>query len=74
MFSQDMYGPPLRFESPATGILSPRGDDYFNYNVQQTSTNPPLPEPGYFTKPPLAAHASRSAEPKVLEFGKTSFV
>ncbi|XP_040080124.1 E3 SUMO-protein ligase RanBP2 isoform X2 [Oryx dammah] len=74
MFSQEMYGPPLRFESPATGILSPRGDDYFNYNVQQTSTNPPLPEPGYFTKPPLAAHASRSAEPKVLEFGKTSFV
>ena len=74
MFSQDMYAPPLRFESPATGILSPRGDDYFNYNVQQTSTNPPLPEPGYFTKPPLAAHASRSAEPKVLEFGKTSFV
>ncbi|XP_055257184.1 E3 SUMO-protein ligase RanBP2-like [Moschus berezovskii] len=74
MFSQDMYGPALRFESPATGILSPRGNDYFNYNVQQTSTNPPLPEPGYFTKPPLAAHASRSAEPKVLEFGKTSFV
>nr|XP_044629045.1 E3 SUMO-protein ligase RanBP2 isoform X5 [Equus asinus] len=74
MFSQEMYGPPLRFESPATGILSPRGDDYFNYNVQQTNTNPPLPEPGYFTKPPVAAHASRSAESKVLEFGKTNFV
>ncbi|XP_077884962.1 E3 SUMO-protein ligase RanBP2 isoform X2 [Ictidomys tridecemlineatus] len=74
MFSQEMYGPPLRFESPATGILSPRGDDYFNYNVQQTSTNPPLPEPGYFTKPPVAAHASRSADSKVLEFGKTNFV
>lgn len=74
MFSQEMYGPPLRFESPATGILSPRGDDYFNYNVQQTSTNPPLPEPGYFTKPPLVAHASRSAESKVMEFGKTNFV
>nr|XP_036871300.1 E3 SUMO-protein ligase RanBP2 isoform X2 [Manis javanica] len=74
MFSQEMYGPPLRFESPATGILSPRGDDYFNYNVQQTSTNPPLPEPGYFTKPPVAAHASRSAESKVIEFGKTNFV
>nr|XP_058934560.1 E3 SUMO-protein ligase RanBP2-like isoform X2 [Kogia breviceps] len=74
MFSQEMYGPPLRFESPATGILSPRGDDYFNYNVQQTSTNPPLPEPGYFTKPPVAAHASRSAESKVMEFGKTNFV
>ncbi|XP_012519718.1 PREDICTED: E3 SUMO-protein ligase RanBP2 [Propithecus coquereli] len=75
MFSQEMYGPPtLRFESPATGILSPRGDDYFNYNVQQTSTNPPLPEPGYFTKPPVAAHASRSAESKVMEFGKPNFV
>ncbi|XP_016057350.1 PREDICTED: E3 SUMO-protein ligase RanBP2 [Miniopterus natalensis] len=74
MFSQEMYGPPLRFESPATGILSPRGDDYFNYNSQQTSTNPPLPEPGYFTKPPVAAHASRSAESKVTEFGKTNFV
>ncbi|KAK1339585.1 hypothetical protein QTO34_018138 [Cnephaeus nilssonii] len=74
MFSQEMYGPPLRFESPATGILSPRGDDYFNYNIQQTSTNPPLPEPGYFTKPPVAAHASRSAESKVIEFGKTNFV
>ncbi|KAK2510177.1 hypothetical protein MC885_010985 [Smutsia gigantea] len=74
MFSQEMYGPPLRFESPATGILSPRGDDYFNYNVQQTSTNPPLPEPGYFTKPPVATHASRSADSKVIEFGKTNFV
>uniref|UniRef100_A0A8D0XI96 E3 SUMO-protein ligase RanBP2 n=1 Tax=Sus scrofa TaxID=9823 RepID=A0A8D0XI96_PIG len=74
MFSQEVYAPPLRFESPATGILSPRGDDYFNYNVQQTSTNPPLPEPGYFTKPPVASHASRSAESKVIDFGKTSFV
>ncbi|XP_016018457.2 E3 SUMO-protein ligase RanBP2 isoform X2 [Rousettus aegyptiacus] len=75
MFSQEMYGPPpLRFESPATGILSPRGDDYFNYSVQQTNTNPPLPEPGYFTKPPIVAHASRSAESKVIEFGKNNFV
>uniref|UniRef100_H0XVI6 E3 SUMO-protein ligase RanBP2 n=1 Tax=Otolemur garnettii TaxID=30611 RepID=H0XVI6_OTOGA len=75
MFSQEMYGPPtLRFDPPSTGILSPRGDDYLNYNVQQTSTNPPLPEPGYFTKPPVAAHASRSAESKVIEFGKTNFV
>ncbi|XP_007537178.2 E3 SUMO-protein ligase RanBP2 isoform X1 [Erinaceus europaeus] len=74
MFSQEMYCPQLRFESPATGILSPRGDDYFNYNVQQTSTNPPLPEPGYFTKPAVAPHASRSAESKAVEFGKTNFV
>ncbi|XP_053442749.1 E3 SUMO-protein ligase RanBP2-like isoform X2 [Nycticebus coucang] len=75
MFSQEMYGPPtLRFEPPVSGLLSPRGDDYLNYNVQQTSTNPPLPEPGYFTKPPVASHASRSAESKVIEFGKTNFV
>ncbi|XP_017396631.1 E3 SUMO-protein ligase RanBP2 [Cebus imitator] len=75
MFSQEMYGPPtLRFESPATGILSPRSDDYFNYSVQQTSTNPPLPEPGYFTKPSIVAHTSRSAESKVIEFGKANFV
>ncbi|XP_066124655.1 E3 SUMO-protein ligase RanBP2-like isoform X1 [Saccopteryx bilineata] len=74
VFSQEMYGPPLRFESPATGILSPRGDEYFNYSIQQTSTNPPLPEPGYFTKPSVAAHVSRSAESKVIEFGRTNFV
>lgn len=75
MFPQDMYGPPLRFESPATGIVSPRGEDYFNYNVQQASTNPPLPEPGYFTKPSLSSsHAPRPAESKTVEFGKTNFV
>nr|XP_019570561.1 PREDICTED: E3 SUMO-protein ligase RanBP2-like isoform X1 [Rhinolophus sinicus] len=74
MFSQELYGPALRFESPATGILPPRGDDYFTYNVPQTNTNPPLPEPGYFTKPPVPAQASRSAESKVTEFGKTNFV
>ncbi|XP_040831438.1 E3 SUMO-protein ligase RanBP2 isoform X3 [Ochotona curzoniae] len=75
MFSQEMYGPPSRFESPATGIMSPRGDDYFNYNVQQTNTNPSLPEPGYFTKPPpVATPASRSTDSKGIEFGKTNFV
>ncbi|XP_006873099.1 PREDICTED: E3 SUMO-protein ligase RanBP2 isoform X2 [Chrysochloris asiatica] len=74
MFSQEIYGPPLRFESPATGILSPRSDDYFNYNVQQTNTNPPLPEPGYFTKPPVAPPTSRTTESKVIEFGKSTFV
>ncbi|XP_044525255.1 E3 SUMO-protein ligase RanBP2 [Gracilinanus agilis] len=73
MFSQEMYGPPLRFDSPATGILSPRGDDYFNYNVQQTNTNPPLPEPGYFTKPPVVPHPSKSVESRAIEFGKSNF-
>ncbi|XP_007427689.1 E3 SUMO-protein ligase RanBP2 isoform X1 [Python bivittatus] len=74
MFSQEMYGTPLRFDSPATGILSPRGsEDYYNYSVPPSSTNPPLPEPGYFTKPSAAPPVSRSAETKVIEFGKTNF-
>nr|XP_008105263.1 PREDICTED: E3 SUMO-protein ligase RanBP2 isoform X2 [Anolis carolinensis] len=74
MFSQEMYGTPLRFDSPTTGILSPRGnEDYYNYSVPQTSTNPPLPEPGYFTKPSAAPPASKSAESKVIEFGKPNF-
>ncbi|KAM6448061.1 ranBP2-like and GRIP domain-containing protein 4 isoform 3-T3 [Liasis olivaceus] len=74
MFSQEMYGTPLRFDSPATGILSPRGsEDYYNYSVPPSSTNPPLPEPGYFTKPSAAPPVSRSAETKVIEFGKPNF-
>uniref|UniRef100_A0A8C6Y8M0 E3 SUMO-protein ligase RanBP2 n=1 Tax=Naja naja TaxID=35670 RepID=A0A8C6Y8M0_NAJNA len=74
MFSQDMYGTPLRFDSSAAGILSPRGnEDYYNYSVPPTSTNPPLPEPGYFTKPSTAPPVSRSAETKVIEFGKPNF-
>ncbi|XP_026563146.1 ranBP2-like and GRIP domain-containing protein 4 isoform X1 [Pseudonaja textilis] len=74
MFSQDMYGAPLRFDSSATGILSPRGnEDYYNYSVPPTSTNPPLPEPGYFTKPSTAPPVSRSAETKVIEFGRPNF-
>ncbi|XP_033003566.1 E3 SUMO-protein ligase RanBP2-like isoform X5 [Lacerta agilis] len=74
MFSQEMYGTPLRFDSPATGMLSPRGnEDYYNYSVPPTTTNPPLPEPGYFTKPSAAPPVSRSAESKVIEFGKPAF-
>nr|XP_006114608.2 ranBP2-like and GRIP domain-containing protein 4 isoform X1 [Pelodiscus sinensis] len=74
MFSQEMYNAPLRFDSPATGLLSPRGaDDYYNYSVPQTSTNPPLPEPGYFTKPSIAPPIPKSAESKVIEFGKSTF-
>ncbi|XP_061482731.1 E3 SUMO-protein ligase RanBP2-like isoform X2 [Rhineura floridana] len=74
MFPQEMYSTPLRFDSPATGILSPRGnEDYYNYSMPPTSTNPPLPEPGYFTKPSIAPPVSRSAESKVIEFGKPDF-
>ncbi|XP_067419725.1 E3 SUMO-protein ligase RanBP2-like isoform X2 [Emydura macquarii macquarii] len=74
MFSQEIYGAPLRFDSPATGLLSPRGaDEYYNYSVPQANTNPPLPEPGYFTKPSVAPPIPKSAESKVIEFGKSTF-
>lgn len=74
MFSQEMYGTPLRFDSPATGILSPHGsEDYYNYNVPPTSSNPPLPEPGYFTKPSAVPPVTRPSESKVIEFGKPNF-
>uniref|UniRef100_A0A452J4I4 Uncharacterized protein n=1 Tax=Gopherus agassizii TaxID=38772 RepID=A0A452J4I4_9SAUR len=74
IFPQEMYGGPLRFDSPATGILSPRGgDEYYNYSVPQASTNPPLPEPGYFTKPSIGPLVPKSAESKATEFGKSTF-
>ncbi|XP_067151302.1 ranBP2-like and GRIP domain-containing protein 4 isoform X3 [Apteryx mantelli] len=74
MFSQEIYGTSLRFDSPATGLISPRGgDDYYNYSVPQASTNPPLPEPGYFTKPSIAPPTLKPAESKVIEFGKSKF-
>ncbi|XP_061853236.1 ranBP2-like and GRIP domain-containing protein 4 isoform X2 [Colius striatus] len=74
MFSQEIYAPPLRFDSPAPGLISPRaGDDYYNYSVPQASTNPPLPEPGYFTKPSVAPPTLKPAESKVIEFPKSKF-
>ncbi|NXX40384.1 RBP2 ligase, partial [Tricholaema leucomelas] len=76
MFSQDMYCPPLRFDSSATGIISPRGgDDYYNYSIPQASTNPQLPEPGYFTKPSVAPPTLKPVESsKVIEFTKSKLV
>ncbi|MEE6470252.1 hypothetical protein FKM82_008905 [Ascaphus truei] len=73
IFPQEIYGAPMRFESPATGILSPHNEEYFNYSVPQPSTNPPLPEPGYFTKPPVGPQQSKSESSKLIEFGKNSF-
>ncbi|NXJ77541.1 RBP2 ligase, partial [Trogon melanurus] len=74
MFSQEIYGTPLRFDSSATGLISPRGgDEYYNYSVPQASTNPPLPEPGYFTKPSVAPPPLKPAESKVIEFPKSKF-
>ncbi|NWU64115.1 RBP2 ligase, partial [Pterocles burchelli] len=74
MFSQEIYGTPLRLDSSTTGLISPRaGDDYYNYSVPQASTNPPLPQPGYFTKPSVAPLTLKPAESKVLEFSKSKF-
>ncbi|NWX14480.1 RBP2 ligase, partial [Aegotheles bennettii] len=74
MFSQEIYGTPLRFDSSGTGLISPHGgDDYYNYSVPQASTNPPLPEPGYFTKPSVPPPTLKPAESKVIEFQKSKF-
>ncbi|MBN3320535.1 RBP2 ligase, partial [Atractosteus spatula] len=73
MYSQEVYGQPLRFESPATNLLSPYSEDYYNHTVPQPSTNPPLPEPGYFTKPSAGVQPPKAAEGKTVEFGKITF-
>ncbi|NXU84416.1 RBP2 ligase, partial [Xiphorhynchus elegans] len=72
MFSQEMYGPPLRFDSPGTALISPRAsDDYYNYSVPQASTNPTLPKPGYFTNRSVTPPTLKPAEPKVMpKFGQ----
>ncbi|NXD99660.1 RBP2 ligase, partial [Chaetorhynchus papuensis] len=72
MFSQEMYGPPLRFDSPGTTIISPRtSDDYYNYSVPQASTNPTLPKPGYFTNRSVTPPTLKPAEPKAMpKFGQ----
>ncbi|NXP45192.1 RBP2 ligase, partial [Heliornis fulica] len=75
MFSQEIYGPSLRFDSPATRLISPhRGDDYCNYSVPQASTNPPLPGPGYFTAESKAVELSKSkfGQPGTAEGSKPS--
>ncbi|XP_009077662.1 PREDICTED: E3 SUMO-protein ligase RanBP2, partial [Acanthisitta chloris] len=73
MFSQEMYGPPLRFDSPGTALISPRAsEDYYNYSVPQASTNPTLPKPGYFTNRSATPPTLKPAESKVMpKFGQT---
>ncbi|NWS55657.1 RBP2 ligase, partial [Chunga burmeisteri] len=74
MFSQDMYGTPLRFDSPGTGLISPHAsDEYYNYGVPQASANPALPKPGYFTKRSVAPPTLKPAESRVVEFPKSKF-
>ncbi|XP_069492978.1 E3 SUMO-protein ligase RanBP2-like isoform X2 [Ambystoma mexicanum] len=70
VFTPEIYGPTMRFEPPAPGLLSPRGDDYYHFSAPPTSANPPLPEPGYFTKPSMGPPVTDS---KLVEFGKTHF-
>uniref|UniRef100_A0A674MJC5 E3 SUMO-protein ligase RanBP2 n=1 Tax=Takifugu rubripes TaxID=31033 RepID=A0A674MJC5_TAKRU len=71
---EPVFGAPLRFESPATSLLSPYSEEYFAQGVAQQSTNPPLPEPGYFTKPSVVpVQPPKSMEGKSAEFGKLSF-
>ncbi len=73
MYPQEqVFGPPIRFESPATSLLSPYSEEYYGHNVPQPTVNPTLPEPGYFTKPcaVTSTQPSRSnvVDPK-LSFG-----
>ncbi|XP_066433517.1 E3 SUMO-protein ligase RanBP2-like isoform X2 [Eleutherodactylus coqui] len=71
--STTMVGPALRFESPATNILSPQTDDYYNYSLPPSTANPALPEPGYFTKTTFGTQPAKSEGAKI-EFVKNSFV
>uniref|UniRef100_A0A4W6FHP3 RAN binding protein 2 n=1 Tax=Lates calcarifer TaxID=8187 RepID=A0A4W6FHP3_LATCA len=71
---EQVFGAPLRFESPATGLLSPYSEEYYGQSVTQQTTNPPLPEPGYFTKPSVVpVQPPKSIEGKPMDFGKLSF-
>lgn len=71
---EPVFGAPLRFESPATSLLSPYSEEYYGQSVTQQTTNPPLPEPGYFTKPPVVpVQPPKSIEGKPMDFGKLSF-
>ncbi|XP_070771295.1 E3 SUMO-protein ligase RanBP2 isoform X3 [Enoplosus armatus] len=71
---EPVFGAPLRFESPATSLLSPYSEEYYGQSVTQQTTNPPLPEPGYFTKPAVVpVQPPKSIEGKPMDFGKLSF-
>uniref|UniRef100_A0A9J7Z7I0 E3 SUMO-protein ligase RanBP2 n=2 Tax=Cyprinus carpio TaxID=7962 RepID=A0A9J7Z7I0_CYPCA len=70
MYPQEqVFGPPIRFESPATSLLSPYSEEYYGHNVPQPTVNPTLPEPGYFTKPcaVTSTQPSRSTESKAVD-------
>ncbi|XP_068184695.1 E3 SUMO-protein ligase RanBP2 [Antennarius striatus] len=71
---EPVFGAPLRFDSPATSLLSPYSEEYYGQSATQQTTNPPLPEPGYFTKPTVVpVQPPKSIESKPMDFGKLSF-
>uniref|UniRef100_A0A8D0CHT6 RAN binding protein 2 n=1 Tax=Scleropages formosus TaxID=113540 RepID=A0A8D0CHT6_SCLFO len=71
---EQVYGAPLRFESPATSLLSPYSEEYYSHTVPQSATNPTLPEPGYFTKPSIVpVQPAKSSEQSAIDFGKIDF-
>uniref|UniRef100_A0A3Q3VWH5 E3 SUMO-protein ligase RanBP2 n=1 Tax=Mola mola TaxID=94237 RepID=A0A3Q3VWH5_MOLML len=71
---EPVFGAPLRFESPATGLLSPYSEEYYGQSITHQTTNPPLPEPGYFTNPSVVPiQPAKSIEGKSMDFGKLSF-
>lgn len=71
---EQAFGAPLRFESPATSLLSPYSEEYYGQSVAQQTPNPSLPEPGYFTKPSVVPiQPPKSVEGKSMDFGKLSF-
>ncbi|KAK9537433.1 hypothetical protein VZT92_005051 [Zoarces viviparus] len=71
---EQVFGAPLRFESPATSLLSPYSEEYYGQSVTQQTTNPSLPEPGYFTKPSVVpVQPPKSLDGKPMDFGKLSF-
>ncbi|XP_034042305.1 E3 SUMO-protein ligase RanBP2 isoform X1 [Thalassophryne amazonica] len=70
---QDQVFAPHRFESPVTGLLSPYTEDFFSQNATPQTTNPSLPEPGYFTKPSIVpVQPATNTEGKPVDFGKLS--
>ncbi|KAM9343217.1 E3 SUMO-protein ligase RanBP2 isoform 2-T2 [Pholidichthys leucotaenia] len=71
---EQVFGAPLRFESPATSLLSPYSEEYYGQSVGQQTTNPSLPEPGYFTKPSVVpVQPPKNVDGKPMDFGKLSF-
>lgn len=62
---EQAFATPHRFESPATSLLPPYSEEYYGQSVTQQTTNPTLPEPGYFTKP-----AAVPVQPPKLSFSQ----